>query len=148
MIVNHLNSSDIYHRDLKPENFLIKIEENGKMYLHLNDFGHAKNTKPDYNRLTTTTGKIKGTVEYSAPEILNARLDKPNISKQDVWSIGIMAYQLCTLKLPFLGALPVTTIAEILTAAHEPIPHKLYSDELIDIIDRLLIKDPELRPSI
>jgi serine/threonine protein kinase len=101
MIVHHLNSCDIYHRDLKPENFLIRIEKNGKMYLHLNDFGLAKNTKPEYTRITTPTGKIKGTIEYVAPEILNASLAKPNISKQDVWSIGVIAYQLCTLRLPF-----------------------------------------------
>jgi eukaryotic-like serine/threonine-protein kinase len=81
MIVHHLNSSDIYHRDLKPENFLIRTEKNGRIYLHLNDFGLAKNMKPDYTRLTSTTGWIKGTIEYLAPEILNASLAKPNISK-------------------------------------------------------------------
>jgi serine/threonine protein kinase len=148
MIVHHLNSCDIYHRDLKPENFLIRIEKNGKMYLHLNDFGLAKNTKPDYIRLTSSIGRIKGTVEYVAPEILNASLGKPNISKQDVWSIGVIAYQMCTLRLPFKCESPAATIAAILTAPHDPIPHKLYSDELKDIINMLLTKDPEKRPSI
>ena len=103
MIVNHLNSCDIYHRDLKPENFLIRTEKNEKIYLHLNDFGLAKNMRPDYTRLTSSIGRIKGTVEYLAPEILNASMAKPNISKQDVWSIGVIAYQLCTLSLPFKG---------------------------------------------
>jgi serine/threonine protein kinase len=101
MIVHHLNSCDIYHRDLKPENFLIRSDSNGRIYLHLSDFGLAKNTKPDYARLTSSMGRIKGTVEYLAPEILNARFAKPEISKQDVWSIGVIAYQLCTLRLPF-----------------------------------------------
>jgi serine/threonine protein kinase len=59
--------------------------------------------KADYTRLTTPAAKIKGTIEYVAPEILNAILAKPNISKQDVWSIGVIAYQLCTLRLPFKG---------------------------------------------
>ena len=148
MTVQHLNSCDIYHRDLKPENFLIRTEKNGKLYLHLSDFGRAKNSKADYTRLTTLTGKIKGTVEYVAPEILNASLAKPNISKQDVWSIGVMAYQLCTLKLPFKRESPTETIAAILTAPYDPIPNKLCSNELKDIINRLLTKDPELRPSI
>ena len=48
MIVNHLNSRDIYHRDLKPENFMIKTDLNGRIYLHLSDFGLAKNFNPDY----------------------------------------------------------------------------------------------------
>ena len=81
MIVNHLNSCDIYHRDLKPENFLIRTESNGRIYLHLSDFGTAKNINPDYTRVETKTGTIKGTVEYLAPEILDAILAKPNISK-------------------------------------------------------------------
>ena len=66
---------------MKPENFLMSLEGNGKFYLHLSDFGIAKNTKPDYRRLTSTVGVIKGTVEYLAPEILDAIKKKPNISK-------------------------------------------------------------------
>jgi serine/threonine protein kinase len=38
-----------------------------------------------------------------APEIHNAIDEKPVITKQDVWAIGVIAYQLCTLKLPFKG---------------------------------------------
>jgi serine/threonine protein kinase len=148
MIVHHLNSCDIYHRDLKPENFLIRTDENGRIYLHLNDFGLAKNTKADYSRPTSTMGRIKGTIEYVAPEILNAALAKPNISKQDVWSIGVIAYQLCTLRLPFKAEQPAATMMAILNNPYNPIPHNLYSEELKDIINRLLTKDPEQRPSI
>ena len=93
-------------------------------------------------------GRIKGTVEYLAPEILNAGLAKPKISKQDVWSIGVIAYQLCTLRLPFYYEQNGATIAAILNNTHDPIPHKHFSDELKDIINRLLTKDPEHRPSI
>jgi serine/threonine protein kinase len=71
MIIHFLNSNNIYHRDLKPENFLIKRENNGKVYLHLSDFGVAKNTKPDSYRPITSVGIIKGTIAYLAPEILN-----------------------------------------------------------------------------
>ena len=66
---------------MKPENFLMKTEKNGNVYLHLSDFGLAKNTKPDYYRDTSTVGNIKGTVEYLAPEILEGSKKKPNISK-------------------------------------------------------------------
>jgi serine/threonine protein kinase len=103
---------------------------------------------PDYTRITTRTGVIKGTVEYLAPEILDAILAKPNISKQDVWSIGVIAYQLCTLRLPFKSEQTGATIAAILSKPHDPIPHKIYSDELKDLINKLLIKDPEIRLSI
>ena len=97
MAVHHLNLGNIYHRDLKPANILVKEESNGKIYLHLSDFGLAKNTKPDYTRDTTGLGDTKGTIEYLAPEILDPPKDKkPDISKQDVWSIGVIAYKLCT----------------------------------------------------
>jgi serine/threonine protein kinase len=83
-----------------------------------------------------------------APEILEASKKKPNITKQDVWSIGVFAYQLCTLRLPFTGETPGATIVAILTTPHDPIPHKLYSDELKGLINLLITKDPEHRPSI
>jgi serine/threonine protein kinase len=92
MIVNHINSKDIYHRDLKPANFLIKTDLNGKVHLYLNDFGLAKNINPDYTRLTSSAGVVNGTVEYLPPEIFVSNIANPNISKQDVWSIGVIAY--------------------------------------------------------
>jgi serine/threonine protein kinase len=79
VIVRFLNSREIYHRDLKPANFLVKTELNWRPILHLNDFGLAKNIKGEYSRLTTSIGLAVGTMEYLAPEILNASLAKPNI---------------------------------------------------------------------
>jgi serine/threonine protein kinase len=54
---------------------------NGKLYLYLSDFGTAKNTEPDYVRDNTNTGHLQGTIEYLAPEILNAKNERPDISK-------------------------------------------------------------------
>ena len=82
MVVHHLNLNNIYHRDLKPQNFLVIKEPYDKTYLHLNDFGFAKNTKPDYERVSSLLNDIKGTIEYLAPEILDRNKDKkPDISK-------------------------------------------------------------------
>ena len=81
LVVYHINVRGIYHRDLKPSNFLIKRDNKNRIYLHLNDFGLAKNTLSDYERLTTTTGNAKGTYLYMAPEIINAGAIKPVITK-------------------------------------------------------------------
>ena len=56
------------------------------MYLHLSDFGIAKNIK-DTERLPSSMKK--GTAEYLAPE---AHKENPHIKKQDVWAIGVIAY--------------------------------------------------------
>ena len=102
LAVFHINSRNIFHRDLKPANFLIKTEKNGKIYLYLSDFGVAKNIS-DKDRLSSAISNVKGTNEYLAPEIHNAKLEKPNMTKQDVWAIGVIAYEICTFKLPFNG---------------------------------------------
>lgn len=68
----------------------MKKEENGKIYLHLSDFGMAKNIS-DKQRMTSSINK-KGTDEYLAPEIHNAKEVKADITKQDVWAIGVIAY--------------------------------------------------------
>ena len=82
MPVHHLNLGNIYHRHLKPANILVKKESNGKIYLHLSDFGLAKNTRPDYTKESTTLNHVKGTIEYLAPEILEpSKEKKPDISK-------------------------------------------------------------------
>jgi len=80
----------------------MKRETNGKIYLHLSDFGVAKNTS-DNKRMSSSTNNVKGTNEYLAPEIHNAIGVKPNIAKQDVWAIGVIAYELCTFHFPFDG---------------------------------------------
>jgi serine/threonine protein kinase len=81
MIVFDINSRNIYHRDLKPANFLIKRDENSQIYLHLNDFGAAKNSIIDEKRINTTIGNNPGTISYLAPEIIDAILLAPVITK-------------------------------------------------------------------
>ena len=81
MVVFEINSRNIYHRDLKPENFLIKRDKNGNIYLYLNDFGLAKSSISDNDRISTTTGRNNGCTYYMAPEIHDAIEEKPDITK-------------------------------------------------------------------
>ena len=121
----------------------MKKEENGKMYLHLSDFGIAKNIK-DTERLPSSANSKKGTDEYLAPEV---HLKKPSITKQDVWAIGVIAYELCTFRLPFNGNASYSIILAIINDDPSPIEED-YSQELKDLISSLLIKDPDQRKSI
>lgn len=87
-------------------------------------------------------GLIQGTFEYLAPEILNSRHELPNCSKQDIWAIGIIAYQLCAHKLPFDGGYSSATVQAIINNPLEPITQS-YSTDLKGLINLLLKKDPE-----
>ena len=94
MIVFDINSRNIYHRDLKPENFLIKKDKNGNINLHLIDFFYAKSSIYDENYIyrITSEGYSNDWLYYMAPEIINDTTDREDMTKQDVWAIGIIAY--------------------------------------------------------
>ena len=95
----------------------MKKEANGNIYLHLSDFGIAKNIK-DTERHSSSINSVKGTYEYLAPEVHNKN---PNITKQDVWAIGVIAYELCTFKLPFNGGTSAVLMNAIINDDLSPI---------------------------
>lgn len=85
-----LHAKDIVHRDIKPSNFKIQADGTVKML----DFGISKNK---YTPRLTQQGYIVGTAQYMAPEQFYQQAEK----KTDLWSLGVMAYELTTGYLPF-----------------------------------------------
>jgi serine/threonine protein kinase len=84
-----------------------------------------------------------------APEILDPPKDKkPDISKQDVWSIGVIAYKMCTQRLPFNRDNNLLNLSTMFNIPYVPISHDQYSEDLINLIEHLLITDPKQRLSI
>ena len=151
MIIYHLNTRGVYHRDLKPSNFLVQKGPKGRIYVHLSDFGKVKNSNPNYERDESSMGVIKGTEEYLPPEVLEetkSSTEKPPFTKQDVWAIGVIAYQLCTFRLPFVRNGYTSLKTAIIETQQEPINNPAYSQELKNLIDRMLTKKFENRPSI
>jgi serine/threonine protein kinase len=86
----YLHSKDILHRDIKPQNF--KVQSNGTITML--DFGIAKNK---YTPKLTQQGYMVGTTEYMAPEQFRQQVEK----RSDIWSLGVMAYELVTGHMPF-----------------------------------------------
>lgn len=84
---------NIVHRDLKPQNLLMGNDGNIK----LTDFGFAKN---DVNPLTST---ICGSPLYMAPEIINGHGNKYSAEKSDLWSVGIIMYEMLVGHTPYIG---------------------------------------------
>ncbi len=100
----------IIHRDLKPDNVMFREDEAAV----LTDFGIAKETNADIN--LTQTGLIVGTPKYMSPEQIRGAAPSP---QGDIYSLGIMFYQLLCNRVPFHGADLVSTAYQHF---NEPVP--------------------------
>jgi len=90
-----IHKNSIIHRDIKPSNILI----NSKGYVKIGDFGTSKNFHKIENPESIIENTlVLGTEEYMAPEILNHEMYS---YKSDIWSLGIVLYELATGKYPF-----------------------------------------------
>ncbi len=130
----------VVHRDLKPENLM--LTDDGE--IKIADFGIAKATAATTN--LTRTGLVVGAPAYMAPEQASG---KETGSAADLYSAGIIAYELVTGTVPYSGADPVSILWR---HVHEPLPALSLRKPDVDSrlarwIERLLEKDPSRRPA-
>ncbi|HEX8291014.1 MAG TPA: protein kinase, partial [Pyrinomonadaceae bacterium] len=144
------HAEGIIHRDVKPENIMLRPDGYAKVL----DFGVAKLTEPGgppsgrppvaSEAPPTETGAVLGTVAYMSPEqALGLKLDQ----RTDVFSLGVILYEMLTGVHPFRGATNAATFDRILN--HEPptpdIQDHEAAPELERVVCRALEKDRELR---
>ena len=131
--VSYLHSSKIIHRDLKSANvFLMK---NGQLKIgDLNVSKHMKNSKA-----STTVG----TPLFIAPEIWDNQCYD---YKCDIWSLGCIIYELCTLKPPFMGSNFSQLKKAVKSGIYKTIP-QYYSNDLKKLISWMIQIDPDNRKS-
>lgn len=106
----------------------------------LGDFGIAKVLSHTKENVQT----IVGTPYYLSPEIVE---NQPYNHKSDIWSLGILLYEMCALEPPFTGASLHMLALRIVRGSYDPIP-KCYSSKLSLLLKKLLNPDTKQRPSI
>src|SRR6476620_7191883 len=138
----HAEQHGIVHRDLKPENLMVTADGRVKIA----DFGIAKaTTEMKTGAFVTATGHTVGTPTYMAPEQAMAKDVGP---WTDLYSVGCMAFELFTGKVPFHDT--DAPMAILLRHVNEPIAPVKSIDPSVDQrisdwIEALLVKDPEKR---
>lgn len=130
------HDAGLIHRDVKPENVL--IAENGR--IKIGDFGLARAVTT-----TTTTGTLIGTVAYLSPELV---LGKPADARSDIYSTGIMLYEMLTGQQPFDGEVPIQVAYQHVNSTVAP-PSGLVpglAEEVDELVQWCTANDPDKRP--
>jgi len=133
LALTHIHRLKILHRDLKPLNIFLTR----RWIVKLGDFGISKVLESTTAGAQTTIG----TPLYLAPEICSGEAYG---TKSDLWSLGVVTYEMAALQVPFQAASMVALIMKVCSAEPAPLSPS-FSRSFLDIVFGLLSKDPRLR---
>ena len=141
--IKYLHQRHIIHRDLKPLNIFLTIDNKIK----LGDFGLSKVLNSSKELIKSNVG----TIIYMSPEIIK---DDYYSFSSDIWSLGIILFELCLLKNPLIYLNDSLIIKQyILYGDFEELINQkkirnIYSERTCDLIKKILVKNPVDRPTI
>lgn len=131
-----LHHNRIIHRDLKPENVFLDKDDNVK----IGDFGCSIQLLSTSDKASTAIG----TPLYVSPEVVSG---KKYDARADMWSLGVLVYELCTFKWPFYDDNAYMVMELIRKGKYAPIPTMNCPREIRYIVQALLCFDVERRPT-
>lgn len=137
--LEYIHAHGVVHRDLKPENIMVDQDDNIKLI----DFGIASDAaarRLTYANFTATLG----TPNYISPEQVKG---KRGDGRSDIYSVGVILYEMLTGKLPFSGPTPMAAMNDRLL--NHPVPPRVadpsISPQLQEVLYRALERDPKNR---
>ena len=127
--IAHAHKQGLVHRDLKPGNVLIDAEGQALVA----DFGLAI----DERQLRERAGELAGTLQYMSPEQVQGNVNCID-GRSDIWSLGVMLYQLLTGRLPFRGDRLEELSEEI--CHKEPRPPRMINESIPSALEQIVLK--------
>ena len=138
------HAQGIVHRDFKPANVFIARAADGSEHIKLLDFGLARDTR---QKSGTETGITLGTPHYMSPE----QATKPKLvgPASDVWSVGVMMYEVLSGQMPFDGETVHAVVIHAATQPHIPLATRApnVDPRLSQLVEDCLTKQPATRPA-
>ena len=136
------HQNQVVHRDLKPRNLMV----DDRRQVRLLDFGLAKSLDAARDHSLSMSGEITGTAHYMSPEQTLAKRVEVD-QRADIWSLGVILYELLTLRRPFDGKNLQQIVYEI--CFKEPVALQKRNPkvprDLVTIVSKALEKDPQNR---
>jgi serine/threonine protein kinase len=144
--LNAAHKLGIIHRDLKPDNIFLARDDEGQLLVKVVDFGIAKLREPSTH---TVTGTFLGTPAYMSFEQAAGMRSGELDARSDVYSLGIVAYEMLTGRVPFDSDTTLGFVRKHLTehppALHEARPDLPFSPQLEHVVMKALHKERDQR---
>lgn len=132
------HAEGVIHRDLKPRNVL--MAQNDQVYV--SDFGLAKSLEGESTTMMTRAGEVLGTPRYMSPEQAES---KPADHRSDLYSVGVILYEMATGDAPFTGESTVQVMYQHVTL--KPKDPKIGNPELPDYLSKIILRCLEKDPA-
>ncbi|KAG5497760.1 hypothetical protein JKF63_04027 [Porcisia hertigi] len=138
LALDHIHAHKMLHRDIKGANVLLTSTG----LIKIGDFGFSHQYDDTVSGVVANT--FCGTPYYLAPELWN---NQRYSKKADVWSLGVLLYEIMALKRPFTSTNMKGLMAKVLSGHYDALP-EVYSGDFRDVVSKILVCDAEQRPSV
>jgi serine/threonine-protein kinase len=144
-VLSEAHAAGVVHRDLKPANLFLTRLPNGTNCIKVLDFGIAKQSEAGRASSMTQTTSVFGTPLYMSPEQMKSA--KSVDARSDIWSLGVVIYELATGALPYDAESMTALVAKVMT--EPPVPLRVRQPALPpafeQVVSRCLERDPARR---